>query len=379
MTGITGTLKNTWQDNHRAVVDGGTYDPVVTLHYMDGVRARQVITATYHNNDVVFGGNASTQPRLGAEDELVIEDFSLTNNVFMSRHKTLITQTLKSKRGRSGEGAPERTGSLALRHIRDYCDHVSTLRLTPDQVAYVKSNELYAIVTGQFPLGSTYKIEECTGNNNLLGFDFDNTEIRLEDLLHIFKGVELLYYTTISDDLHSNKRRYRFILQCNRCMTIQEHRTIMDHYRTKIEDFAEEYCLEHGLDTGKLKPWSKFYLPHKESDKKHMKKDRKPLDVDKLLHKIPVQPIVISPTQDDLDYRDPTGNPIIKPRKSLFAKCNDLIDQMIPNRRSHLATQVGRRTRYLSATEREFLFARMVEKGVSDSALKSARKYSGGY
>jgi hypothetical protein len=361
------------------VVDSGTYDPAVTLHYMDGVRARQVVTAMYHNNDVVFGGNASTQTPLGAEDELVIRDFSMTNNVFMSRHKTLTTQTSKSKRGRVGEGAPERTGSLALRHIRDYCDHISISGMTPDQVAHVKSNELYAIVTGQFPFGSTYKIEECTGNNNLLGFDFDNTEILIDDLLHIFKGVELLYYTTISDDPNSKKRRYRIILECNRCMTIQEHRILMDYYRSQIEEFADDYCLEHGLDAGKLTPWSKFYLPHRESDKKHMKRDRKPLDVDKLLHRIPVKPIVISPTLDDLEYKDITGNPIAKSKKSLFDKCNDLIDQMVPNGRSYLATKVGRRTRYLNANQREFLFARMVEKGVSESALKSARKYSRGY
>ena len=121
-------------------------------------------------------------------------------------------------------------------------------------------------------------------------------------------------------------------------------------------------------------------MPHKESTKRHLKSRRRPLNVDQLLAEIPMRPIIVSPTELDLDYIYPTTSNVIGSNvismNPLINRCRGLICQMGEGNRSRLACQVGGLAKHLSLEEREELFESMLAKGVDKNAMKSARKYA---
>ena len=350
---------------------------------MDGVFARSVVNVTYQNGDAYLGDEASVQKPEDTSAQIIICKSEGGNNVYTS---PLNMQTIQPEISnpntpkKKGAGAPVRTGSLVLNHIMRFCEDISVEGMLPHQKAIVKKNKLHAFVTGQFPAGSSFKKEECTGNNDFIGFDLDDTEIPLKALLNVFRGRELLHYTTISDDENSSQRRYRIVVACTRTMNLGEHQRIMSHYQSKIEKLAKALGVKHGLDPSKLKAYSKFFMPHGESQKEHLKSRRKPLDVDHLLSTIPLTPIVVSPTADDLDYKEPavtnsTGAQVIA-MNPVMDNCRRLINQMGKGNRSNLAVKVGGMAKHLSPAEKDELFASMLAKGVDKSAMNSARKYA---
>lgn len=351
---------------------------------MPNVFAIHGVSVVYANGDAYLDGETGFENPSNVCDQGFIGKYEGGNKTFIP-HQNLPTiqpeiseldVALKKKRG-----APVRTGSLVLQHISKFCDYISTAGMSPEEIVQIKKNKLPAFVTGQFLQGSRIRKEDCQGNNDYIAFDFDDTEIPLKKLLSVFKSLEILHYTTISDDHTSSKRRYRMVAACSRSMNLDEHERIMTYYKDKFIKLEKNLCLKHGLDFSKLTPWSKFFMPHKESTRVHLKHKRKPLDVDHLLSTIPLNPIVVSPTADDLDYKESTvtngtGAQVIA-MNPLMDNCRRLINQMGNGNRSSLAVKVGGMAKHLSPAEQDEIFASMLSKGVDKSAMKSAKRYAG--
>ena len=105
-------------------------------------------------------------------------------------------------------------------------------------------------------------------------------------------------------------------------MSIAEHRRIMDLYSKELMALSAN----HGLDASKLTPWSKFYFPHKESIKNHIKRRKHALDIDAVLARMPKEPQVIAPSSDDIELHYPTIQ--VATKSSVLGKCQALIGQM---------------------------------------------------
>jgi hypothetical protein len=380
-TGISATLKSTWQRVQDEAID--TYNPSIFVSYVPSVYSKEGLGVVYHNNDAFLSDETDFKTSPDAEDQIIICKKEGGNKTFIPPQ---YLQTIQPEIStpevvkKQGVGAPVRTGSLVLRHIMELCADISIKGMTADQITHVKQHKLRAFMTGQFPDASRFRSSDCSGNNDILGFDFDDTEVPLKKLLGVFKGLELLHYTTISDNFSSKQRRYRIVVAANRSMSLDEHERIMRHYQSAFEKLAKKLNVRLGLDISKLTPWSKFYMPHKESTKRHLKSRRKPLNVDECLADMPLRPIIISPTEFDLDYIYPTTSngtiSNIVAMNPLMNKCRGLINQMKEGNRSILACQVGGLAKHLSPEEQDEIFGSMEAKGVDKSAMKQARKYA---
>ncbi len=132
----------------------------------------------------------------------------------------------------------------------------------------------------------------------------------------------------------------------------------------------------HGLDSSKLTPWSKFYLPHKESIKKHIKREKHPLDIDAVLARLPKEPKVMAPSIDDLKFSYPIT--YVATGSSTVDKCRAEINQMGAGDRSNRAVRVagtmGKAN--FSPELKQQLYELMVLRGVDPSTLKQVRKYA---
>ena len=132
----------------------------------------------------------------------------------------------------------------------------------------------------------------------------------------------------------------------------------------------------HGLDTTKLTPWSKFYLPHKESIKKHIKREKHPLDIDAVLARLPKEPKVMAPSIDDLKFSYPIT--YVATGSSTVDKCRAEINQMGAGDRSNRAVRVagtmGKAN--FSPELKQQLYEELVLRGVDKSALKKFREYA---
>ena len=371
-TGITATLKSTWSGKNRPAFD--RYDPTVHVSYVPNVFAMHGVSVVYDNDDAYLDGDNDFENPGNVCDQGLIGKYEGGNNTYIPLQNLPTIQPEISESDavlKKKLGAPVRTGSLVLQHISEFCNYISTSGISPDEIVHIKKNRLPAFVTGQFVQGSRLRKEDCKGNNNYIAFDFDDTEIPLKKLLSVFASLEILHYTTISDDPSSSKRRFRMVVACSRSMNLDEHERIMAHYKDKFMKLEKKLGLSHGLDYSKLTPWSKFFMPHKESTKVHLKYKRTSLNVDELLISLPKRPTVLSPSEIDLKFKYPHANQFKTTRASQHAKIDELIDQMVPHGRTHLASRVCGMVKNLDPLTKQEYYQRMLDKGVEEKNLRN--------
>jgi hypothetical protein len=273
---------------------------------------------------------------------------------------------------KSGRGAPRKSIHPALELITGLAD-VSIKGLSDDQAKDIKRNHLPFFTTGLFADGASFTKANLLGNNDIIAFDFDGSDLSVRDLGCIFRGLELMRYTTISDRPGA-LRRFRVVLPCSRVMSLAEHRTLMNYWRGKIDAYAREHGRVGGLDHHCLSPERKFYLPHKESEITHLRKDKKVMNVDAVLSLVPRAAIIPVPTINDLRV---IGKQADGRHNSVMDRVEAVIGSMGKGDRSTKACQVGGLLgRYAHPSEHEAVFARMRSVGVGSEALKSARHYA---
>lgn len=307
------------------------------------------------------------------DNEFVSAKNSPTNTPYYYPIKTAITHYSPSSRG-INEGRPKSGGSKLLRDIAGLNGDISMAGMTPEQKSVVKKNRLRLMVTGQFSDGATFEAEECRGNNSLLAFDLDNTDITNRQILKVFKAAETLIHTTPRHNPDADLRRIRVIVLCSRTMTIDEHGLLMKHYQSVFHKLSPN---NHGVDPSKLTPWSKFYLPHRESTKYHNHKDKRPLDVDEILSKFPRPPIVLVPSLADIEYTYPAGiNPQASSNCTLMTKCLNVVSQLRDGNRHIPSVKVGGMAKPLSIEQKHEIANQLQMMGASKEDLKGYWRYA---
>lgn len=270
-----------------------------------------------------------------------------------------------------------RSGDLFLNHICQLNDDISLAGLSQDDIDLVKRSGMRVFSTGQFIEGSSFKASECIGNNAYLAFDFDGTALTDDDLKSIFWGAKRLIYTTPSHGIKSGGRRLRVVVACSRTMSLAEHAKVMEHFEKKITGKTTF----HGLDVGKLKPYSKFLAPHAESidlTKKNRNR-QKPLDIDALLKELDANELKVKvPTKLDVMYSYPKSHIMrISPIKTRSQKCDDLLATMVDGNRSVPVVTIAGVCKHMDNDFKRKMYQECQQRGADKGALDSFRKYSG--
>jgi len=355
-TGITGVLNQSWKPY--------SLDSTTTTHLKDNIipfasSVKGPIVNINYGHDTQYENYNST-------------DFNVLVNKINANPYLDRFQMKRNKR----KGAPLRAGKEFIVDICTLNREISVKNITEDEIKEFKSNALGLFATGQFKNGSTFKANECVGNNALLAFDFDDTSLTDKQLKNIFRGMQNIIYTTPSNGVKGKERRLRVIVICNRTMSLEEHHKIIHYFAHKINDINSS----SGLDTTKLTPYSKFFAPHAESIILNLKNRnrQKPLDIDNLISEINATlPKVNSPTCRDLNYSHPDYDNIIsKADKSCIEKCKEIIDTMCKGHRSSPTVRIAGICKSLDVDTKRQLYDSCKEHGADENALKSFMKYS---
>ena len=370
-TGVTGKLNAAWSLAGSA--------PTVSTHIASNVVAyganirSDVVNFNYDVDD--FDAANFATPSSQTEDvfshEGIVLNYTPLSYIYDHPPK-LSTNQPKPKRG-----APVRSGDLFLNHICELNADISLVGLSQDEIDLAKRLNLRVFATGQFIEGSSFKASECIGNNAYLAFDFDGTDLTDEQFKSIFWGAKRLIYTTPSHGIKSGGRRLRVVVACNRTMSLIEHAKVMKHYELTITSMSPF----HGLDVGKLKPYSKFFAPHAESvdlTKKNRNR-QKPLDIDALFKEIEIDELkVIAPTSSDVVYSYPKNHPSkMTYGTSIEGKCNQILATMCNGNRSNPTVQIGGLCRHMNNDFKRKMYQDCQQRGADKSALNSFKKFSG--
>jgi hypothetical protein len=370
-TGITGTLNPTWSSTVTSTAPTHLASNVIA--YGSNIYG-DVVNINYDEDDVTGAQNIAT-PSSKAGDV-----FSPEGIVLNSTHLTYIYDhppKLSTNQSKKKKGAPVRSGDLFINHLCQLNDDISLAGLCQDEIDVAKRCNMRVFSTGQFIEGSSFKASECIGNNAYLAFDFDGTDLTDDDLKSIFWGAGTLIYTTPSHGIKSGGRRLRVVVVCNRTVSLAEHAKVMKHFEKKITSTTPF----HGLDIGKLKPYSKFLAPHAESidlTKKNRNR-QKPLDIDALLKELDAKELKVNaPTKFDVVYAYPKSHIMRMPVGiSVGRKCDDLLASMRSGNRSHPTTRIGGLCRHLDNDFKRKMYQECQLRGADKGALDSFRRYSG--
>jgi len=279
------------------------------------------------------------------------------------------SSTCKRKRGTN-----KRVGSTILQTIAELNSDIDLSGVnTEDGLNWFKKNMLRMFLTGLYPDGVSFEKENCYGNSRIIAFDLDGTDLTDKQISNAFRGSELLIYTTVKNKLAlDGLRRLRVVVLCNRNMTLNEHEIIMTHYKKVLMSLTDK----HGIDTSKDDPWGKFVMPDRSAYIAHIKYEKKPLEVEKILRKYVSKAInkVTAPTSSDLEFDNPMG---FAPNITSTPKVDALISQMQPKNRSEIAVSVAGKLQNKPHAVKQEKLNEMIAKGIDSSAQKSARKYMG--
>ena len=160
-------------------------------------------------------------------------------------------------------------------------------------------------------------------------------------------------------------------------MSNDTHAKVMKHYEKKITAMTPF----HGLDVGKLKPYSKFLAPHVESidlTKKNRNR-QKPLDIDDVLKEIDADELKVkTPTRWDLLYSYPLNHIMrISPIKTRSQKCDELLASMGDGNRSVPVVKIAGVCKTMDNDFKRKMYQECQQRGADKGALDSFRKYSG--
>lgn len=354
-TGVDGTLNSAWESGVGNI-------PAATSVHLNAVIAMSA------NTRVQQVTNISYEADITGQSDGIRYTFCRNNNAYYDPEKLYLIPNM-----RRPVGAPATSGSQVLRHIIALGRAVSLSGLDADAIKQAKLNDMPLFCTGQFPDGAGFHKSSCTGNNHLLAFDLDGTDITDKQIERTFLGCEHLTYTTASNDPEASLRRMRIVVVCDRTMSIEEHQRLMGYYSERLMALSEQ----HGLDQTKLTPWSKFYMPHKESIVHHVKRRKHPLNVDAVLEKLPRKAKIPVPAIEDLVFHYPQA--MDTGVTTANVRVESLISQMRAGNRSTLAVKaagiMGKCK--LSPEQKTQYYEQMRAAGVDKAALKQVAKYAG--
>ena len=334
-----------------------------------------MVNINYDEDDAADAQNIAT-PCLAAED--ICSQKGIVLNLGGGSYIYEWGSKLSTNQPKKKRGAPVRSGDLFLNHILELNDDISLAGLSQHDIDLVKRSGMRVFATGQFIEGSSFKEAECIGNNAYLAFDFDGTDLSDKEIKSIFWGAKRLIYATPSDGIKSGGRRLRVIVVCNRTMSRDEHAKVMKHFEIKITSMTPF----HGLDVGKLKPYSKFLAPHVESSEKVNRKNLNrpdPLDIDALLREIDSDELKVkAPTRWDLSYVYPLNHIMrISPIKTRSQKCDDLLTTMVGGNRSIPVVKIAGVCKHMDNDFKRKMYQECQQRGADKSSLDSFRQYSG--
>lgn len=314
-----------------------------------------------------FGENSNTYLNILLSPTDIQEVFLAENK---GTNKTILPPSISAI---YSVGRPKKKSDNQLINFIKHCDKQSVIGKTEQEIIDIKKSKTGFFITGVLPKDSRFLADNILGNSDVIAFDFDDTKITTRQLSFIFKNIEYLTYTTISDNPKSEFRRFRMVIPTSRAMTKSEHTRIMNYYKDIIEQIPD-----NGLDIKCLKPERKFYLPHQESEINHIYKDKELLDVDGLLARIVKQPIVQTPTIEDLVITYPATHNPAATNNTVISKIYNILNSMSPGDRSHKAVQIGGilGKSNLNWNEKLTIIQDLKTKGVDESAIKQAKIYA---
>jgi hypothetical protein len=368
-TGINAVLRSTWTGR-----DANESDVPPECSYAFGSNVKTYLSTCIDGKEMP---NEETEViRL----DLQVGETPHDNNIYIN---PIFTDLETSRRKR--RFVPKRKTHPFIYTIRQLSE-LSISGLNETQIKDVKGSSLPFFITGVIDHNERFKKENIRGNSDIICFDFDESNLSNKDLGLIFKGIELFKYTTISDKADNELRRFRVVIPCTRTMTTSEHGRLMTYYKSEIESYAKRNKCISGLDTGCLGTERKFFVPHKESEIKHIYDGKSYLDVDLVLSKIRRDPIVRPPTRSDLivinhfaSNTSPHQGPSIVAHLNVHEKIRNKIDSMEPGGRSEIAVQVAgiMWAAGLSDHDVDEYLQQMYQKGIGPEAKKSVNRYLG--
>lgn len=266
-----------------------------------------------------------------------------------------------------GRRATRWPGSPWIQMILDWSQECSLADWSGSRDQFKKNLPWFC--PGLFRTGSSMRKENCLGVS-ILGFDFDDARFTNREVEEIFRGTEHLIYTTVSHDSQKPFRKLRIVVPISRPISRSEHERIMAYYS---HEFGK-------LGKGEIDPATtgaerKFYIPHFESDTHWVRNRKTPLNVDRLLLKIPKVPLVQAPQRGDLI---PVNYDPVQAGADALQRIQAVIASMTPGDRSHKATRVGGMLRNIDPALHEQVFQDLRLAGVDPAAIKSARRYANG-
>lgn len=354
-TGVDGKLNSAWSNGV------GNISAATSVH-LNAVIAMSANTRVQQVTNIQYDADITSQ------SDGIRYTFCRNNNAYYDPKKLYLIPNVQRS-----VGAPVTSGSQVLRDIIALGREVSLSGLDADEIKQAKLHDMPLFCTGQFPDGAGFHKSSCIGNNHFLAFDLDGTDLTDKQIERIFLGCEYLTYTTANHDQQASLRRLRIVVVCDRTMSIEEHQRLMDYYSERLIALSEQ----HGLDQTKLTPWSKFYMPHKESITHHVKRRKHPLHVDAVLEKLPRKARIPVPAIDDLVFHYPQATSTGASKGNL--RVESLIQGMRAGNRSTLAVKAaGIMGKYkLSPELKTQYYEQMRAAGVDKAALKQVAKYAG--
>jgi hypothetical protein len=366
-TGINAKLRSTWSE-----VQANESDVPPECSYAFGSNVKTYTSTCF---------DAKEMPNEDMEVERIdirVRDRPLDNNIYINTSVADPTTSPTKKRY-----FPQRNTHPFIYTLRNLSD-LSIIGLNEEEIKLAKRSRLHFFITGVIDENQRFLKENIRGNSDIICFDFDGSNLSNRDLGHIFQGAEFLKYTTISDKPQEELRRFRVVIPCSRTMTISEHRSLMNFFSTKIQDYAKNNERTSGIDLSCLGPERKFFVPHKESEINHIYEKKQYLDIDFVLSKIKRDPIVKPPTLSDLIVINNSAKPVSRHQGQITVgnlnaheRIRKEFNSMVRGRRSRPACVVGGIMSKANLTDHEIdVYLRlMYQLGVGREAMKSVNKY----
>lgn len=353
------TPVNVWVPTKREALDILAYFTGATISdpFDNQYRLRDSWTRARRDEEVMTPINAiSIGPHVRSSPALITdEDIAKVEMISLPR----ATKPLDLKSG-------DRKLAYLLKIGSEYTETTFT-GSRADLIKHFKANAPY-FTPGVFPNGASPKSGAaicCT----LLGFDFDDTKLTYSDIAEILGSTEHLIYTTISHTIA--KPKFRVVVPLNRPVSISEHERLMVYFEFK---FAQ--TKKGGLDPVTLKAERKFFLPHKEAQVHWVKTRKNPLDVDRLLLRIPRLSILSDIKDSDLRKLGETETEYTaRAFVNISRKIDDLISQLSPGNRSTLSTRIAGYISMLPPERDAEYLNRLRERGVAPDAMASVTRY----
>lgn len=236
------------------------------------------------------------------------------------------------------------------------------------------------VAPGYYEQGDRLTAELCQGAV-FLALDFDGSAITDRQLDRVMRKWEYVFYTTISNDPRAQVRRFRVLAPYSRTVTNEEQRRIMRWFREELMEICPR---DLNLDDTKLTGWSKFFVPHLESEVRWVTRRNKqrlePVDVDWILSHVPAEPQLQRPLESDIEwvYATPEIQAAAEQEyhQERLDKIRAIIMTMGPGDRSTKAVRVGGHMKNLPQEYHDAIYQQLRDRGVDPKTMEQVRGYA---